>query len=101
MTRVLICTPTYYLQGGVERIMESLAHDILRFCRERLAPYKRIRCIEFAELPKTISGKIKRNELRAREADARARGIRQDMEFFEDERRPEHDEQALPRRHEV
>ena len=25
MTRVLICTPTYYLQGGVERIMESLA----------------------------------------------------------------------------
>jgi glycosyltransferase involved in cell wall biosynthesis len=25
MTRVLICTPTYYLQGGVERIMEALA----------------------------------------------------------------------------
>lgn len=28
MTRVLICTPTYYLQGGVERIMESLAADL-------------------------------------------------------------------------
>ncbi len=25
MTRILICTPTHYLQGGVERIMESLA----------------------------------------------------------------------------
>ena len=28
MTRVLICTPTYYLQGGVERIMESLAQHL-------------------------------------------------------------------------
>lgn len=28
MTRVLVCTPTYYLQGGVERIMESLAADL-------------------------------------------------------------------------
>lgn len=28
MTRVLICTPTHYLQGGVERIMESLAADL-------------------------------------------------------------------------
>lgn len=28
MTRVLICTPTYYLQGGVERILESLAADL-------------------------------------------------------------------------
>lgn len=28
MTRVLICTPTHYLQGGVERILESLATDL-------------------------------------------------------------------------
>jgi acetyl-CoA synthetase len=35
--------------------------------RPRLAPYKRIRRIEFLELPKTISGKIRRVELRARE----------------------------------
>jgi glycosyltransferase involved in cell wall biosynthesis len=28
MTRVLICTPTYYLQGGVERIMESMARHL-------------------------------------------------------------------------
>lgn len=32
--------------------------------RAVLAPYKRIRRIEFAELPKTVSGKIRRIELR-------------------------------------
>ena len=34
---------------------------------ERLAPFKRIRRLEFAELPKTVSGKIRRVELRAQE----------------------------------
>jgi acetyl-CoA synthetase len=42
---------------------------ILRHAREHLAPYKRIRRLEFGELPKTISGKIRRVELRAGEAD--------------------------------
>lgn len=46
----------------------ELAQDILRFCSERLGPYKRIRKIEFADLPKTILGKIRRAELRKREA---------------------------------
>jgi acetyl-CoA synthetase len=40
---------------------------ILRHARENLAPYKRVRRLEFADLPKTISGKIRRAELRARE----------------------------------
>lgn len=40
------------------------AEAILRHCREQLAPYKRVRRVEFAELPKTISGKIRRVELR-------------------------------------
>ena len=43
------------------------ARSILAWCRHRLAPYKRVRRLEFAELPKTISGKIRRVELRARE----------------------------------
>jgi acetyl-CoA synthetase len=43
------------------------ARSILAFAREHLAPYKRIRLLEFADLPKTISGKIRRVELRARE----------------------------------
>lgn len=42
----------------------GLAEDILRYCRDHLAPFKRIRRLEFAELPKTISGKIRRVELR-------------------------------------
>ncbi|MFD5278748.1 AMP-binding protein [Pseudarthrobacter sp. NPDC058362] len=46
----------------------ELAQDILRYCREHLAPFKRIRRLEFAELPKTISGKIRRVELRRSEA---------------------------------
>jgi acetyl-CoA synthetase len=43
------------------------ALDIFRFARTRLAPYQRVRRIEFFDLPKTISGKIRRVELRARE----------------------------------
>ena len=46
---------------------KELAGDILRHCREHLAPYKRIRRLQFGELPKTISGKIRRVELRASE----------------------------------
>nr|WP_145908454.1 AMP-binding protein [Kitasatospora viridis] len=40
---------------------------ILRHARENLAPYLRVRRLEFYELPKTISGKIRRVELRTRE----------------------------------
>ncbi|MDJ0320615.1 AMP-binding protein [Pseudarthrobacter sp. PS3-L1] len=40
------------------------AEAILRYAREHLAPFKRIRRLEFADLPKTISGKIRRVELR-------------------------------------
>ncbi len=47
---------------------EQTARDILEFARENLAPYKRVRRLEFAELPKTISGKIRRVALRDREA---------------------------------
>ncbi|HSD78033.1 MAG TPA: AMP-binding protein [Solirubrobacteraceae bacterium] len=45
---------------------------IMRRAREQLAPYKRIRRLEFAELPKTISGKIRRVELRDQEQERRA-----------------------------
>jgi acetyl-CoA synthetase len=44
------------------------AGAIFGWCRDRLAPFQRIRRLEFAELPKTISGKIRRVELRNREA---------------------------------
>jgi acetyl-CoA synthetase len=45
----------------------ELARELFLFCRRTLAPYKRIRRLEFSELPKTISGKIRRAELRKAE----------------------------------
>ncbi|MFJ8228746.1 AMP-binding protein [Streptomyces sp. NPDC094448] len=44
------------------------AKELFRHARSVLAPYKRVRRIEFAELPKTVSGKIRRIELRERTA---------------------------------
>ncbi|MDQ2988935.1 MAG: AMP-binding protein, partial [Pseudomonadota bacterium] len=55
------------LCAGIEPSNE-LAQSIFAFARARLAPYKRIRRIEFRELPKTISGKIRRVELRKQES---------------------------------
>jgi acetyl-CoA synthetase len=66
---VRLAVPKAYvtLTAGAQASAE-LAESILAFARQRLAAYKRIRRIEFAELPKTISGKIRRVELRAQEA---------------------------------
>ena len=72
------------LRPGVEASAET-AHSILDFCRGRLAAYKRIRRLEFAALPKTISGKIRRVELRRREAELRAQGTRAANEFWIDD----------------
>jgi acetyl-CoA synthetase len=47
---------------------EGTAKSIFAYAREHLAPYNRVRRLEFAELPKTISGKIRRVELRHAEA---------------------------------
>ena len=63
----------------------QLAREILFFTKERLAPYKRIRRLEFAELPKTISGKIRRVQLRALEKDRRASGRRGEQEYWLDD----------------
>jgi acetyl-CoA synthetase len=61
------------------------ALEIFRHCRATLAPFKRVRRLEFAELPKTISGKIRRVELRAAEAERRAAGTRVEAEFWEED----------------
>ncbi|QFU89768.1 AMP-binding protein [Amycolatopsis sp. YIM 10] len=47
----------------------TTALSILRYARENLAPFLRVRRLEFYDLPKTVSGKIRRVELRAREVD--------------------------------
>ena len=62
----------------------EIAESILRHCREHLAPFQRVRRIEFADLPKTISGKIRRVELRNREdeiAGSRPEGEWRDDDF--------------------
>jgi acetyl-CoA synthetase len=63
----------------------ATAFDIFSRTRERLAPYKRVRRIEFCELPKTISGKIRRAELRQQESTRRDRGERGAAEFWEED----------------
>jgi acetyl-CoA synthetase len=63
----------------------STALSIFRHLRETLAPFKRVRRLEFTELPKTISGKIRRVELRQQENRRAAEGTRVAAEFREED----------------
>lgn len=46
----------------------ATAEELISFCRSQMAAYKYPRQIEFLdELPKTVSGKLLRRELRARD----------------------------------
>ena len=59
--------------------------EIMEYARDHLAPYLKVRRVEFFDLPKTISGKIRRVELRDREDDAHRRGVPIDTEHrYED-----------------
>ena len=73
----------YVVLTAQHRPTAETALSILRFAREHLAPYKRVRRLEFTELPKTISGKIRRVELRQREV--RQDGTTIGEEFREDD----------------
>jgi acetyl-CoA synthetase len=57
---------------------EELARSIFQFVRGSVAPYKRIRRLEFSELPKTISGKIRRVQLRTSGSGQGAREFREE-----------------------
>jgi acetyl-CoA synthetase len=72
------------LTPGAPRTAET-ARSIFELCKQKLAPYKRVRRLEFAILPKTISGKIRRVELRKLEAERRATGERGEHEHFLDD----------------
>ncbi len=69
------------LAPGFEPSRE-VARSIFAYVRQRVAPYKRIRRLEFAELPKTISGKIRRVQLRIREKEKQEKAP---LEFFEED----------------
>ena len=63
----------------------ELARSVFQFSREKLSPYKRIRRLQFSELPKTISGKIRRVELRRRELERSAEPARLPGEYWEED----------------
>jgi acetyl-CoA synthetase len=63
----------------------ATALSIFKHCRTALAPFKRVRRLEFADLPKTISGKIRRVELRRAEATNQRGGNRASLEFWEED----------------
>jgi acetyl-CoA synthetase len=63
----------------------ATALSIFRHLRDSLSPFKRVRRLEFAELPKTISGKIRRVQLRQGEAEARKAERRGALEFWEED----------------
>jgi acetyl-CoA synthetase len=72
------------LRAGQEPSRE-IALSIFQHIRKALAPFNRIRRIEFSDLPKTISGKIRRVDLRHREAANIESGLRPVHEFREEE----------------
>ena len=73
---VRLAVPKAYISlvDGYEPTRET-AFSILKHARENLAPFLRVRRIEFYELPKTISGKIRRVELRAREEELASEAV--------------------------
>lgn len=82
---VRLAVPKAYvlLAPGQEPTRET-ALAILAYAREHLPPYSRVRRLEFGELPKTISGKIRRVELRGREAERAVSGETAPTEWRDD-----------------
>ncbi|CAK0767376.1 4-hydroxybutyrate--CoA ligase 1 [Azospirillaceae bacterium] len=83
---VRLAVPKAYLTLSAGHIPNrELALSIFRHVRDHLSPFKRIRRIEFGDLPKTISGKIRRVELRHQETGRRKEGVRGETEFWEED----------------
>ena len=81
-----LCVPKAFVElvAGASPDAQT-ALSIFQHGRTRLSPYKRIRRLQFAPLPKTISGKIRRVELRQAEAGRPAEAIRNELEFWEED----------------
>ena len=81
-----LAVPKAYIALTKDAVADAAtARSILEYVRGRVAPFKRIRRLEFADLPKTISGKIRRVELRLAERDRPAEGARRVREFWEED----------------
>jgi acetyl-CoA synthetase len=81
-----LCVPKAFVElvAGVSPDAET-ALSIFQHARTRLSPFKRIRRLQFAPLPKTISGKIRRVDLRQAEAGRPAEATRNELEFWEED----------------
>jgi acetyl-CoA synthetase len=86
-TRTAVPKAYITLAAGVPADRDT-ALAIFRHMRDAVAPYKRVRRLEFSDLPKTISGKIRRVELRQAEA-SRARESQRSTGEFREEDFPE------------
>jgi acetyl-CoA synthetase len=66
---------------------DEVARSIFEHSRRSLAGYKRVRRLEFSELPKTVSGKIRRVDLRSRENALREQSAnaRAENEYWEED----------------
>ncbi|MGV9670084.1 MULTISPECIES: AMP-binding protein [unclassified Gordonia (in: high G+C Gram-positive bacteria)] len=83
-TRLAIPKAYVTLAQGWEPSAET-ARAILEYSRDHLAPYLKVRRVEFFELPKTISGKIRRVELQQRESAAHRDSVQIATEYrYED-----------------
>ena len=49
---------------GLKAGQQATAEELIAWCRERMAHFKAPRHVEFATLPRTATGKIRKNELR-------------------------------------
>lgn len=65
-TRLAVPKAYVALADGWEANADT-AKEVMAYARDHLAPYLKVRRVEFFDLPKTISGKIRRVELRKRE----------------------------------
>ncbi|MGE2714074.1 AMP-binding protein [Mycolicibacterium litorale] len=73
-TRLAVPKAYVALAEGWEANADT-AKAIMEYARDHLAPYLKVRRVEFYDLPKTISGKIRRVELRRREEGSAGRAI--------------------------
>jgi len=83
-TRTAVPKAYVTLAAGVAADRET-ALAIFQHMRVAVAPYKRVRRLEFTDLPKTISGKIRRVELRQAEEARAKEGQRGTGEFREED----------------
>ena len=81
-----LSVPKAFVTLTAEHVPDAAtAASILRYVRERVSPYKRIRRLEFGMLPKTISGKIRRVDLRRAEDQRLSDQPRRQNEFWEED----------------